>query len=201
MGRLVCRFFGAGGFSVLWAMMADSDKIGPHSGFRWTRPRLAAALLLAEDELSDAEIAERVGVARSTLSTWKANPEFAAQVGDHIGQLQAAMLRYRIAKKRQRARVLDELHTKLLTVIEERAGSNPGVAGDETGLILHQIKSVGGGPNAQIIDEYVVDTGTVREIRALEEQAAKELGQWVEKSQIEDATRVVEIVGITSDAI
>jgi hypothetical protein len=165
--------------------------------------------LLAENELSDQEIAKTLGIGRATLSRWKTDPEFAAQVGDHIGEIKARMLRRAIAKKEKRIDVLNDLHDKLLTVVQERAadyaaqaasgGDVP--AGGGTGLIVRQLKQIGSGRDAQVVEEFGVDTALVREIRATHEQAAKELGQWVDKSQVEDLTRVVEIVGIEADAI
>jgi hypothetical protein len=44
-------------------------------------------------------------------------------------------------------------------------------------------KAVGGAT----VEEYAVDTGLLREMRAHEEQAARELGQWVER-QTQDLT-------------
>lgn len=184
--------------------MADAqrNKTQPDRGFAWTVARAKAAVLLAEDTLTDEQIAEEVGVHRVTLFRWKEHPEFRAQVGDHIGQVQRGMLRLAIAKKHERVKVLDQLHTKLLTVIDERGKELAGQsAGAETGLVVRQIKSVGTGPNTQIVEEFVVDTSTPREIRGLQEQAAKEMGQWVEKSEIEGLTTTVEIVGIADDAI
>lgn len=190
--------------------MADSsqDKMRQESGFRWNAQRHRAALLLAENEHSDQEIAASLGIVRATLARWKTDSDFAAQVGDHVGQIQAAMLRHAIAKKHKRLTVLDGLHDKLLTVVEERAAdyannaeSGDVPAGGGTGLILRQIKQIGSGRDAQIVEEFGVDTGLIREIRAIHEQAAKELGQWQDKLQVEGLTTVVEIVGIEADAI
>lgn len=177
--------------------------------FRWDRRRRKAALLLAEDDLSDVEIARQLGVSRFAIYDWKQHPEFAAEVGDHIGQLQAAMLRYVVAKKRHRMKVLNGLHEKLLTVIDERAtdyaekaeSGEEIPAGGGTGLVVKQYKQLGSGRDATIIEEFAVDVATVKEIRAVEEQAAKELGQWVEKVQTEDLTRIFEVVGVPEDAI
>lgn len=153
--------------------------------FRWTKPKERAAVLLAEDELSDVEIAEQVGVNDATIWRWKQYPEFAARVGDHVGQLQAAMLRYRVAKKRERMRVLDELHTKLLTVIDERAVEYENDApGAGTGLVTKTYRMIGTGREATLVTEWGVDNTTVRQILSVEEQAAKELGQWVEKGEV-----------------
>jgi transcriptional regulator with XRE-family HTH domain len=191
-----------------------------------TEARARAAVLLAEDDLTDEQIAAMVGVTRRTLARWKTNADFAALVGDHVGELQAAMLRLTVAKKRERMKVLDRLHEKLLTVIDERAeeyaalaeqqaaepdtkrvyrqvfgGSGTVPAGGGTGLIVRQLKVVGAGPMAREIEEFAVDTGLVREIRAVHEQAAKELGQWVERSEVDQRTTMVEIVGVDTEAI
>lgn len=168
-----------------------------------TSPKARAAILVAEDELTDEEIARVVGVTRRTLTTWKRQPAFAAVVGDHIGQLQAGMLRLAIAKKRRRLAVLDDLHAKALRVIAARSTdeSLAEFAGGETGLLVRQVKVVGTGAMAREIEEAAVDTGLIREIRALEEQAAKELGQWVEKAEVGGKLHIVRIVGADVEAI
>ncbi len=170
-------------------------------GFRWTSQRHQAAVLLAENERSDQEIAACLGIGRTTLSRWKTDSEFAAQVGDHIGEIKARMLRRAIAKKERRIDVLNALHEKCLTVIAERAGKNPGVAGDQTGLMVRQMKQIGSGRDAQVIEEFAVDASLIARIQSLHEQAAKELGQWQDKLQVEGLTAVVEIVGVDADAI
>jgi hypothetical protein len=192
----------------------------PDSPFRWTPQRHQAATLLADNDLAEHEIADTIGISRITLWRWKQNPDFAAQVGDNVGQIQAAMLRHTIAKKHKRMHVLDDLHEKAVRVVELRALRNQAKFGDDleveatqaakrvfgpttpieavTGLLVEK-ESVNN--TGQRMVEWAVDTGLMREIRALHEQAAKELGQWIEKSQVEDTTRVVEIVGIDADAI
>lgn len=142
-----------------------------------------AAVLLAEDELTDSAIAEAVGISRRQLANWKNNPDFAAQVGDNIGQIQAGMLKLSIAKKHKRMAVLDDLYIKALTVIAERIVAEGGAPGESTGLVVEQLKQIGAGKSAQLVSEFAVDVALMREIRALQEQAAKELGQWVEKSE------------------
>lgn len=182
-----------------------------------------AALLLAEDELSDEQIAAEVGIVRKTLHNWKQDPDFAAQVGDHVGQIQAGMLRLAIAKKYKRVARLDEMEQRLWQIVEERAadaavkaantgqsdaimrgifpGSDDTPPGAGTGLVTKTLKQIGAGRNAQMIEEYGVATGLVSSIMALHQQAAKELGQWVEQSASEVTTSVVQIVGIDADKL
>ena len=162
-----------------------------------------AAVLVAEDDLTDEEIAAAVGVTRKTLHNWKQLPEFVADVEEQVSKIQAGMRRLAIAKKHKRLKVLNDLHGRSLAVIADRADrhaaeleaaeSQPNdlvkrMFGDNvpteaaTGLLVRQ-ESI----NAQGMKtvNWSVDTGLMKEIRALHEQAAKELGQWSEKSELE----------------
>lgn len=143
-----------------------------------------AAVLVAEDDLTDEQIAAAVGVTRKTLHNWKQTDEFVTAVNEQVSQIQAGMRRLAIAKKHKRVAVLDDLHAKALKVIEERTVVENGEPGESTGLVVRQYKQVGSGKDAQIIEEFAVDTALMREIRAIEEQAAKELGQWADKSEV-----------------
>jgi hypothetical protein len=146
--------------------------------FRWNKARNDAALLLAEDELTDTAIAEKVGTTRQTLHTWKQHPDFKARIAEHIAELEASVLRYAIAKKRNRVGRQNADWERLERIRELRA-DNPalgGVEGDETGLMIRQFKVIGTGHNAQTIEEYVVDTALVKARSDLEKQAAGEVG-------------------------
>jgi hypothetical protein len=188
--------------------------------------------MVAADEMPDVAIADAVGISVRTLHRWKREPEFAALVGDHIGQIQASMLKFAIAKKHKRIEVLDRMHSNLLTIIDERAthyadldaelaaqeatkrdmkrvasqmfgGTEETVVppGGRTGLVVRQLKQVGSGMSAKTVEEFAVDVGTIKEIRGLHEQAAKELGQWVDKTEIGGQVSVVRIVGADVESI
>lgn len=93
-----------------------------------------------------------LGVARSTLSLWKQQPEFSERVGQLRAEIERAVLRYRIARRRERVKVLDDLHTGLLTIIEVRgAAMDDEIAGGGTGLLVCQEKLLGAGPNATTV--------------------------------------------------
>lgn len=150
--------------------------------------------MLAEDELSDEEIALHCGVSRQTIANWKKDSGFAGLVGDQVGRLNAAMLRLPIAKKRERLKTLNTLHQKAMRVIEERSADMEDEAtATGTGLLVRQIKIVRNGDDVTVQREYAVDVPLMREIRALEEQAAKELGQWVDKREVSGEIRTIEI--------
>lgn len=152
-----------------------------------TKPRLLAARLVAEDEQSDEAIAAACGVTRATLHNWKQRPEFAAKVEEHRRAWDDAIKAEGIANRKNRIAAANDRWRKLQQVIAERA-VDPRMAdvpGGTTGLLVHQVKSVGFGENNQVIDEYVVDTGLLAELRAHEKQAAQDLGQWSERSKID----------------
>jgi hypothetical protein len=176
--------------------VADNGTNKPQNHLLTGRKGQAAALL-AEDELTDAEVAQTVGVSLRQLYRWKADPDFAAAVKGLASQLGELARRYTIGRRARRVKALEErwqgLHKRLLQiqrVFQERAG-HPDVAGQpgaETGLVVRTYKSIGSGAAARVIEEYPVDVALLREerdtMRALcdhELQAAKELGQWVDK--------------------
>lgn len=180
------------------------------TGFTWTAQRERAALLVAEDELSDEKIAESCGVKRVTLYRWKQHPEFSERVAEHVTALEAEMLKYSIAKRRKRIAALDDRWQRMQQVIEARSldmsgvdrDGIPAIPGGITGLLVHQEKAIGTGQNQTIIDEYAVDTGLLRELRAHEEQAAKELGQWTEKKDLTSGGEVIKsYIGVDLDKV
>ena len=52
--------------------------------WKWTKKRELAARLVAEDELPDCEIAQKVGVSQPTIYVWRAKPEFMARVDELV---------------------------------------------------------------------------------------------------------------------
>ena len=143
-----------------------------------------AAELLADDDLSDIQIAAEVGVSDRTIDRWKKLPEFQARVAVHRERLAQRIMAYGIARREMRIRDLDDRHRRLKQVIAARAVSlAQEIPGGESGMLVKTVKVIGAGSAQQVIEEYPVDTGLLRELRAHEEQAAKEMGQWAEKTQ------------------
>lgn len=168
------------------------------SVFGWDASSELAAQLIADGDLTQEAIAVRVGVARMTLYTWRKHPDFAARVEQNLAEIRSEIRRIGIADRENRIRELDDRHRKLKRVIEDRA-SDPriaGVPGGLTGLIVHDVKGIGRGDDFRLVDLYEVDTGTLAEMRAIEMQAAKEMGQWSEKSEQRTEGKItVEYVG------
>lgn len=151
--------------------------------FPWREPQVEAAQLLAEDDLTDEEIAAKVGISRRQLTNWKQHPDFRKRIEEITARMGDAALRHGIARRNRRLRALDDRWRRMQQVIDERAVDPEmrAVPGGRTGLLVHNVKSVGKGDDFQVIDLYEVDVALLRELREHEKQAAQELGQWTER--------------------
>jgi hypothetical protein len=164
------------------------------ASFEWTEARVTASELLAARNLNHEEIAQRVGVARSTLWLWRKLPEFAARVDEITEAIRSETRRIVIADKERRLAALNDRWNRMRLVIEERANDpdHAKAPGGGTGLLVRTIKSVrdndatGDGPKMADVEEFAVDTGLLRELREIEKQAAMELGQWDEPPPDDD---------------
>lgn len=157
----------------------------PTKPFVWNSQRSKAAVLVAEDRLSESQIAQRIRCSDRQVRRWKDHPEFQARVDHHRRRLDEEVRRHGIARLSERLGALDTRWRKMGQVIEER-GADPAmqkVAGGKTGLLTRRIKAIGSGPGMKLVPEYAVDTGLLRELREAEKQAAQEVGQWTEQHE------------------
>jgi hypothetical protein len=157
---------------------------GNASRWTWTKPKAEAATLLASDTLTDEQIAAKVSVNDATLWRWKQHPEFTARVAATVEEFRRRVVARGIAEKQNRVDALNDRWQRMQHIITARAdeyADDPPVPGAEEGLHVRTVKLSATGLQ---VEEYTVDTGLLKELRAHEEQAAKELGQWVEKQDL-----------------
>lgn len=174
---------------------------GKPPAFAWTQQRIQAAQLLAEDELTDAEIAAKVGIGARQLYEWKARSEFAARVDSIVAALGDRLKRYAIARKSRRLAWLNDRRERLQQVIDERA-AHPDMQdapGGKTGLLVRRQRMLGSGDNATPIAEFEFDAALEKALRETEKQAAQECGQWVVKHAPTDPTGTKEYSGGLTD--
>lgn len=140
-------------------------------------------MMAAEDTHTDAAIAAACGVEKRAIDRWKHHPDFRTRVAEHVAAFVAAIQGRGIADRQNRVDALNERWSKMRDVITARSGDEDmrRVPGGKTGLLTKQYKQVGSGRDAQLVTEYSVDTGLLKELREHEKQAAQELGQWIEK--------------------
>jgi AcrR family transcriptional regulator len=157
--------------------------------FAWSGSAEEACNLLAQGNLTHQEIADRVGISRTTLWAWRKNADFKARLDAVIEEIRAEVRRIGIADVIRRVSHLNDMSNRMRRVIEARADdpTMQGVPGGPTGLVVRTQKMIGTGEAATLVEEYAVDTGLLKELREHHKQAAQELGQWAERQQVTGA--------------
>lgn len=170
---------------------------------KWTGAREAAAVAVAKDEQTDEEIAASCNITRMTLSRWKASPDFAARVAEHLAAWKAEITAKGIADVQNRVDAANDRHNRMRRIIEARAVAYAGQApGSDEGLLVKTPMLVKvfeaappeddeddeGGPmkplkESRIVYEWALDKALLAEMRAHEDEVAKHLGQLVEKRE------------------
>lgn len=157
--------------------------------------KLDAARLVAEGKKHKA-IAGEIGISPRTLTDWRADPEFQAEVGKLLDAWREQIRTKGHAHSYRRIHTLNGLVDRLLAVIGERA-KHPGFSeapGGTTGLLTVTYKMRAGTRDepGEAVPEYAVDTGLIGEIRALNQHIAIEMGDWKEKREISGKIAVSE---------
>lgn len=164
--------------------------IQPDQAALVTQPRLSfrmikAARLLAEEELSQQQVAKRIGVSEYAICRWKRNyPAFANLVETYRVRLRSDVLDRGIARKEIRLKKLAGMHARIERVIAKRAEyaeDDPAfinVAGADTGLITLDRVCIGGGQHGEFVDKFSVDHDLIKRHNEILEQVAKEKGEF-----------------------
>jgi transcriptional regulator with XRE-family HTH domain len=174
--------------------------------WRWTPARTKAAALIAEDKLTQAEIADKIGVSRVALWQWNKRPEFASRIEELVqeevqevkrkwfmhGPLRARLLARDIRATdiilEERGKQLqDELNAAEVTVAAdnaEHADKKPPAsetngdpyAGGARTGFIARDYKMAGNGTTRPV--YAFDAALMRERRANLEAISKHLGQW-----------------------
>jgi hypothetical protein len=169
--------------------------------FSWTGQKEKAAVLLAQNDKTDEVIAKDVGVSLSALAKWKVFPQFSERVKSLTGDIRRAVRSHGISVIENRVIGLQRRRDKMLKIIEER-GESPemqDVPGGKSGMLVHNVKSVGSGAEAERVDLYEFDASLLKELREHEKQAAQELGQWEDKINLEAKVETTHAFAIARD--
>lgn len=165
---------------------------------RLTERQETAAGLIARGAKTDETVALETGVNPRTVRRWRGIEAFRARVQTLQGEIEAQVVSEGIALRTKRVAALNDRWERMQRVIDERAESPEfaSVPGGSTGLMVHTYKMIGSGFTAQAVDEYGVDTALLRELRAHEEQAAKEVGQWTEKQDVTSGGKPLDLASM-----
>jgi len=142
--------------------------------------------MVADDSQSDQDIADTLRIGKRTLERWKLLPAFKARVAEIVAAYREAVMSEGIADKANRVADLNDRWKRMRQVIVKRAADPKlaSVPGGDTGLLVHQVKGIGKGPDFMLVDMYAVDTALLAEMRNTETAAARELGQLIERHDI-----------------
>jgi hypothetical protein len=147
-------------FALEYAQRGNASQAYAKAGYSKTGAAQSAARLL-----TNAKVLERISELKAAIS--------------------ASTIRLAICDRNARVRVKQDRWERMRKVIEERS-KDPDIAavpGGETGLVVRSgIRIVGEGEAASVVNIYEVDTGLLRALNEVEQQAAVELGQWTEKT-------------------
>lgn len=134
----------------------------------------------ATKSYTDAGYAE-TGAAQSAVRLLR-NPSVSARIAELRAEIGSKLEKNTIRDLSQRLSAYQDRWDRMRRVIDERAATYElvKVPGGGTGLLVKTLRAVG----STFVEEYAVDTGLLREMRELELQAAKELGQFEEKHQV-----------------
>ncbi len=169
--------------------------------WKWTDPRERAAQLVAEDRLTDIQIAAKVGIAERSLERWKLVPEFRARVQEHVAKFRERITSEGLAQKENRVAFIRSRLAALRGIVRSRGKlpdhqTAPGETITQKGLQTREVKSLrvtvpstdpelGDREALELIEEYAIDTATLSEERALLQHLATEMGQWKKQVEVE----------------
>ncbi len=171
----------------------------------WTAQRERAVLLFAQGKRIP-EVARDIQADQSTVWRWLQETEFQFRL-DQFQRVREARpeLVIQVEKTLTKVKRLEEAtrrHDKLNQIIKERS-EDPDlqdVPGGKTGLLTREVKVIGQGRAQQVVFEFSIDAILLAELRALEVQVAKELGEWAERREISGpGGGPVQSVSLTAD--
>ena len=118
------------------------------------------------------DVANQYSVSREAVSQFvKRHAEAVSTARQRVAD---AVIDHAISDKVHRIADAQWRRDLLVAVREARAKGGTGM---DTGIVARQYKMIGGGDNAQVVEEYKVDTAFLAEWRANDHQVAEELAQ------------------------
>ncbi len=158
--------------------------------------KLDTALLVAQDRLTNAQIAAKMGISLRCLDKWKADAEFQTEVERCLNRWREDIEKRGIADRRRRLYRLNDrarrmeyvirARAKLFRQMARKAAKEAAASGKELDInpFLEGTAGVSVIKPTRYGDVIEVDTALLAEMRATEQQISIELGQWKPKHVI-----------------
>lgn len=157
--------------------------------FHWTRQTVKAATLLAENQLTQKQMAAEVGCSPRAITNWLSVPAFKAHVQKLVEETRKVLAQRYIATQDQRIASYIQDFERTDQIIKERAEAMKHVPGGSSGLIARDFKAV----KDEVVEVYEFDAALVRERRAIRKDVAEELGQLSQKHEFSFSGRISEM--------
>lgn len=158
--------------------------------------RRKAVVLVADGKGSD-EIAKELGLCRRTITTWRGEKQFQADVHTHKNAWRGKARNEGIADKDTRLRYANDEHKRLRAVMLARAVDPQfaGVPGGETGLltVTYKMQSMGEGKGSEAKPEFQLDAALLERTQALRDEVAIAKGEIKLKPKADTGANVVNI--------
>lgn len=188
----------------------------------WTPVQQRAALcfagvLMPPGRTSPVAIARSLGLDIDTVKLWRNHPDFIARVDQLIKATAEEIMEAGLALKAARVLELQKRHAMLTSILEAReewaavhaendivadeltdSGNTFIIPGVGTGALRLYHKAVGSGPSQQIVVEGEFDTALFAELRAIETQLARELGQLNPQTSVSINMKMYSNIDVTS---
>lgn len=150
--------------------------------------QLIAAKMIASNEMTFGRIAEELKITEITLMNWRSRADFQQKVAEYAEGIVQATSTLKFSARNRRIEALNKLAEDYEIIMQERAAwyaeHLPEVPGGRTGHLVHQIKVVGVGKNAQVVEEDVLDKALDEGFKDTLVHIAKERGEWAEKREV-----------------
>ena len=168
--------------------------------FCWSEKTEDALRYLVEGRLTKKAICQVLGISTSTLKSWTENPEFAGRLDEELRVYHDETHSLGIASREHRLEAQNRRHRAIQQIQDERAEFYrqyfPDVPGGSTGLLTVTYKPLGKkkvydrkkktwNEVMEYVPEHSFDVALCKEQRELEAMASKEMGQTVQRMEVE----------------
>jgi len=123
--------------------------------------------------------------ARATLAAARLlnNADVRSRVSELQQEIESSFVRLQITERLQRLEAIQDRWDRVRAAIDARAREDYD-AMMKTGIVIRGLRNVGHGKDAQVVEEYEIDTAAIEALNSIEKRAAIETGQEVDRADI-----------------
>ena len=111
------------------------------------------------------------------------NADVRSRVSELRQEIESSFVRLQITERLQRLEAIQDRWDRVRAAIDARAREDYD-AMMKTGIVIRGLRNVGHGKDAQVVEEYEIDTAVIEALNSIEKRAAIETGQEVDRADI-----------------